>query len=71
MSTVRRTEYERGGLDLLAPLAISAARLSLQKQLPLADSVILATARAYEATLWTQEADFEGIEGVEYTAKSS
>jgi predicted nucleic acid-binding protein len=35
----------------------------------MADSVILATARAYEATLWTQDGDFEGLEGVQYVAK--
>ena len=32
----------------------------------MADSVILATARAHGATLWTQDADFEGLTGVEY-----
>ena len=43
-----------------------SARTGLETSLPLADSVILATARAHEATLWTQDADFEGIEGVRY-----
>ena len=33
------------------------------------DSFILATARAYDATLWTQEADFESIGGVQYIEK--
>lgn len=47
-------------------LAIMAAELSAELSLPLADSVILATARAAEATLWTQDADFEGLDGVEY-----
>ncbi len=55
-------------VDLTASLAISAAHLGLREQLPLADSVILATARAYDATLWTQDADFEGIEDVHYVA---
>jgi predicted nucleic acid-binding protein len=49
-----------------ATLALAAARLSVQERLPLADSVILATARAHSATLWTQDADFEGREGVRY-----
>ncbi len=57
-------------VDLTSALSLSAARLSLEHQLPLVDSVILATARAFEATLWTQDADFEGLEGVEYFAKS-
>ena len=52
------------GLD--APLAMTAARLSIEHRLPLADSVILATARAQAAVLWTQDADFEGMPGIEY-----
>jgi predicted nucleic acid-binding protein len=35
----------------------------------MADAMILATARSCEAILWTQDADFEGIEGVRYRAK--
>ena len=48
-------------VDLTSSLALNAARLSLQHHLPLANSVILATARAHTATLWTQDADFTGI----------
>lgn len=43
-----------------------AANLSASLSLPLADSIMLATARSCKATLWTQDADFEGLEGVEY-----
>lgn len=50
-------------------LALHAAKLGVELKLPLADSVILATARAYDATLWTQDADFQGIEGVRYYPK--
>ena len=53
-------------VDLGANLAISAAELSTESGLPMADSIILATARAEDATLWSQDADFEGMEGVEY-----
>ena len=53
-------------VDLGAALAVKAARLSVELKLPLADSVILATARQFGAELWTQDADFEGIEGVQY-----
>lgn len=56
-------------VDLDAHLALTAARLGLQHKLPLADSVILATARTYNAVLWTQDADFEGIPHVEYRGK--
>lgn len=58
-------------VELNASLALSAARTSTQHQLPLADSVILATARAYQATLWTQGIDFEGMDGVNYIAKAT
>lgn len=53
-------------VDLSETIALSAARLSASLGLPLAHSVMLATARSCEATLWTQDADFEGLEGVEY-----
>lgn len=52
-------------------LSIAAARLSLQLRLPMADSIILATAQAYDAMLWTQDVDFEGVEGVRYVRKDS
>ena len=55
-------------VDLDAHLAVAAAELSAESGLPMADSVILATARAEGAVLWTQDADFEGMEGVEYRA---
>lgn len=50
-------------------IALAAAHLGVAHKLPLADSVMLATARRYGATLWTQDADFEGIEGVRYMVK--
>lgn len=50
-------------------LSIAAARLSLELRLPMADSIILATAQAYDATLWTQDVDFEGVEGVRYVRR--
>lgn len=52
-------------VDLDSRLALAAAR-SIAHRLPMADSMILATARAYGATLWTQDADFKGMPGVEY-----
>ena len=60
------------GQGRLAPLdgdlAIEAADIGLQHSLPMADSIILATTRRYDATLWTQDADFEGLVGVEFRA---
>jgi len=54
--------------DLTAPLAMDAARLSRSARLPMADSIMLATARAHGAILWTQDADFDGMSGVRYRA---
>jgi toxin FitB len=53
-------------VDLDARLALAAASLGAQHKLPMADSVIYATARAHEATLWTQDADFEGLPNVRF-----
>lgn len=52
-----------------ATMALSAAKISVEMKLPMADSIILATSRAYDARLWTQDADFFGIEGVEFVEK--
>lgn len=56
---------------LTEPLALQAARLSIEHKLPLADSVILATARTHDAMLWTQDADFQGLDKVCYFPKTS
>jgi predicted nucleic acid-binding protein len=56
-------------VDLDAAIALSAANVSVGLKLPLADSVMLATARMHDATLWTQDVDFKNIEGVEYVEK--
>jgi toxin FitB len=53
-------------VDVTTGISILAAKISLELSLPMADSIILATARSYEATLWTQDSDFEGIAGVQY-----
>ena len=55
-------------VDLTAAIALSAARASIERRLPMADSVMLATARLHGAALWTQDADFDGVEGVKYVA---
>jgi predicted nucleic acid-binding protein len=49
-------------------LAMAAAKLSFELKLPMADSIILATARQFNAVLWTQDADFENLPGVRYVA---
>ncbi len=57
-------------VDLTSTLAMSAATLSLNLKLPMADSMILAVARSYNAVLWTQDVDFKGMENVNYIAKA-
>ena len=56
-------------VDLTMPIALDAARESLDRQLPMADSIILATDLANGATLWTQDSEFGNIEGVQFTTK--
>jgi predicted nucleic acid-binding protein len=53
-------------IDLDDSLALVAAELSHELKLPMADSIILATARMNAATLWTQDAHFKEIEDVKY-----
>ena len=64
-------EMQQGHVvDLDAKIALSAARLSLEHKLPLADSIMMATAREHGATLWTQDSHFEGIVDVKYSSSS-
>jgi toxin FitB len=58
-------------VDLDLPLSVFAAQYSAELGLPMADSIILATARTYDAVIWTQDADFKGIEGVKYVERKS
>lgn len=58
-------------VELSSHLALSAVRLSLEHTLPMAHGIMLATAKAHEATLWTQDPDFEGIPEVRYVVKDS
>ena len=56
-------------IDLSTQISLSAARLSIAESLPMADSIILATARIYNAALWTQDSAFRSIAGVKYTVR--
>jgi predicted nucleic acid-binding protein len=53
-------------LDLTSTIALHAANISNDLKIPMADSVMLASARENDAILWTQDGDFEGLEGVRY-----
>ena len=56
-------------IDLTTNISMMAAKLSLYHNLPIADSIILASGRLYQATVWTQDADFKGLQGVKYIQK--
>lgn len=56
-------------IELDASLSIAAAIISMDHALPMADSIMLASARAFNATLWTQDSDFQDIPGVRYIVK--
>ena len=55
--------------DLTRETAVTAAAISTEHKLAMADSIILATSRAHNAALWTQDADFAGIINVQYIKK--
>lgn len=52
-------------IDLDLSLSLEAARY----RLPLADSIIYATAQRFGATVWSQDEDFQGLPTVRYFAK--
>ena len=56
-------------VELNAELAMDAAKTSWETKLPIADSVILATARTHDAAVWTQDSDFKGLTDVEHVKK--
>ena len=53
-------------IDFSSSIALLAAKQSLDAKIPMADSIILATAQSYDATLWTQDIDFIGLPRVKY-----
>ena len=56
-------------IELTEDIALRAARLGVTHKIPMADSIILASARAHNALVWTQDDDFIGLEGVKYFSK--
>ena len=56
-------------IDVNSIIAVNAARLSHELKIPMADSLIIATGKHLDATIWTQDSDFRGLEGVKYFAK--
>jgi len=58
-------------VSLDSSLAINAAKYGIDYKLPLADSIIYATAQKFKAVIWTQDMDFKSLEGVEYYPKKT
>ena len=56
-------------LELEVTTALSAAKLSSELKLPMADSLILAAARRHQALLWTQDIDFATLDDVKYVPR--
>lgn len=57
-------------VDLDRQTALNAANIANETKLAMADSIILATARANKAILWTQDEHFKNLEGVKYFEKN-
>lgn len=55
--------------DVTSTIAVKAAKLSSEKDIPMADSIIYITAKENDAIVWTQDADLKGLEGVKYFNK--
>jgi predicted nucleic acid-binding protein len=53
-------------VDPAASLAIAASKLSLAHNLPMADSIILAAAQEFGATIWNQGSHLKNIGDVKY-----
>ncbi len=50
--------------------AFIAAQLSHQWKLPMADSIIMATAQIHNAVVWTQDSHFKDLPDVKFIAKN-
>jgi predicted nucleic acid-binding protein len=57
-------------VDLTGALALAAAKVGIDHKLPLADSIVYATARLVGGVVWTQDADFERLPDVQYFPKA-
>jgi predicted nucleic acid-binding protein len=56
-------------VDLSPELALQAAKASLDYKIPMADSIIFATAQVFQAIVWTQDQDFKGLPEVRFFPK--
>lgn len=57
-------------IDVNASISIQAAKISIELNIPMADSLIIATGKYTNSIIWTQDSDFRGIENVKYISKN-
>ena len=57
-------------VDLNDTIAVQAAKISLAKKLPMGDSIVIATANAFDAVIWTQDQDFAELPQTRYFPKA-
>jgi predicted nucleic acid-binding protein len=56
-------------VDLNDTIAVQAAKISLERKIPMADSIVIATANAFDAVIWTQDQDFAELPQTRYFPK--
>lgn len=56
-------------LDLTDARAIAASTAASQHKLAMADAAMYSMACEFGATFWTQDVDYQGLDGVQYCAK--
>ena len=56
-------------LDLTDKRAIAASQMAARHKLAMADAAMYCMAREFEAMFWTQDVDYQGLDGVRYCAK--
>ena len=56
-------------LDFTDLRAVAAAQVAVRHQLAMADAAMYSMAKEFEATFWTQDVDYNGLDGVRYFAK--
>ena len=61
--------HQHSVVPVIPEIAALAATLGLRHQLAMADALIYATAQNQNATLWTQDADLQGLPNVRYFPK--
>ena len=57
-------------LDFTDARAVAASQIAVRHQLAMADAAMYSMAQEFGATFWTQDADYQGLVGVNYSPKT-